>query len=532
MRNLTSGNKMNFTVFAVIVLIILIILITSVVMVLKVKKDEYEISSQESIYDKDYNFIELENDAKISKKWTGNYYLKENVTKKEYNLGSYAIAYNKNMRNLDLFGNFYQVLKGGDISKISGYNTVSGNVQSLFYKIDDRKYLIASRNIKNDTGTLSTQNYLIIVIDKLGNALLLNNEINAKTINKMIISADDFDFDVANEILMYNNESINLKKIIGSTNQYVPKEENENEDENTTGNTQIADNGQNNDGNNGENSGSSTIINNRDDSITTIIGGGSNQGSNSNTNSNTNTNSDSNKDNGKQDTSWVGKLNEWMQKVAAGFQSIYNGNSGKKDDTSLAKSISLNSLSADVTTIDINYAVVDPENKYNVVYALVSDGVKSYSLSLDKKATTYKLTGLEPNTNYSVEIGYKVIYADSNTDEKVEDTMTVRTKSPVESLKITKVSTDKIYYTLKFDSKFVYDAGAELVVYLNDDEKYSTIKLTSDILEKAASSGYSGSLKIPKEYKIKNSSIKLKVEDLSYNGTAVSTNLSAKIVNY
>ena len=94
MRNLTSGNKMNFTVFAVIVLIILIILITSVVMVLKVKKDEYEISSQESIYDKDYNFIELENDAKISKKWTGNYYLKENVTKKEYYLGSYVIAYN------------------------------------------------------------------------------------------------------------------------------------------------------------------------------------------------------------------------------------------------------------------------------------------------------------------------------------------------------------------------------------------------------------------------------------------------------
>lgn len=547
MRNLTSGNKMNFTVFAIIVLIILIILITSVVMVLRTEKDEYEISSQESIYDKDYNFIELENDAKISKKWTGNYYLKENETKKEYNLGSYAIAYNKNMKNLDLFGNFYQVLKGGDISKISGYNTVSGNVQSLFYKIDDRKYLIASRNIKNDTGTLSTQNYLIIIIDKLGNALLLNNEINAKTINKMIISADDFDFDVANEILMYNNESINLKKIIGSTNQYVPKEEkeNENEDENATENTQIADNEQNNEGNNGGNGGSSTIINNREDSTTTIIGGDSNQqGSNTNTNTNSNsdansdsntnsnTNSGSNKDNGKQDTSWVGKLNDWMQKVAAGFQSIYNGNSGKKDDTSLAKSISLNSLSADVTTIDINYAVVDPENKYNVVYALVSDGVKSYSLSLDKKATTYKLTGLEPNTNYSVEIGYKVIYADSSTDEKVEDTMTVRTKSPVESLKITKVSTEKIYYTLKFDSNFVYDAGAELVVYLNDDEKYSTIKLTSDILEKAASSGYSGSFTIPKEYKIKNSSIKLKVEDLSYNGTAVNTNLSAKIVNY
>lgn len=30
--------------------------------------------------------------------------------------------------------------------------------------------------------------------------------------------------------------------------------------------------------------------------------------------------------------------------------------------------------------------------------------------------------------------------------------MTVRTKAPTESLEITKVSTDKIYYTLKLDS--------------------------------------------------------------------------------
>ena len=147
MRNLTAGNKMNFTIFAFIVLIILIILCIAVVTVLKTDKEEYEVSSNMTIYDKDYNYIELENDAKIFKKWTGNYYLKENETKKEYNLGNYVIAFDKNKRTLDLYGNFYQVLKGGDVSKISGYNTVSGNVQSQFYKIDYRKYLIASIKI-------------------------------------------------------------------------------------------------------------------------------------------------------------------------------------------------------------------------------------------------------------------------------------------------------------------------------------------------------------------------------------------------
>ena len=235
--------------------------------------------------------------------------------------------------------------------------------------------------------------------------------------------------------------------------------------------------------------------------------------------------------NTKQDTSWVGSLNSWIQKVASGFQSIYNGNSGKKEDTTLTKSIALNSLSAETTSLDINYTVKDPENKYNVVYAIVSDGTKSYSISLDKNATSYKLTGLEPNKNYSVEIGYKVIYSDSSTDEKVEDTMTVKTKEPTENLAITKVSTDKIYYTLKLDSNFVYDAGAKLVIY-NNDSVYSEIKLTSGNLEKAASSGYSGSFSIPDEYKIKNSSLKMKLENVTYNGSAVDTNLVAKIVNY
>lgn len=514
MRNLTSGNKMNFTIFALIVLIILIILCTSVIMVARTDKEEYPVSSTMSIYDKDYNYIELENDAKIFKKWTGNYYLKEDTTKKEYNLGSYAIAFDKNKRTLDLYGNFYQVLKGGDISKISGYNTVSGNIQSQFYKIDDRKYLIVARNITNDTGSLSTQNYLIIIIDKLGNALLLNNSINAKTINEMIISTDDFKFDVANEILTYNDENINLKKIIGSTNEYVKREENLTDGQNeVTNETEVGQTENTDEGQGTQTTTTTSSTSTSTDKSTTIIQNGANN-------------------NSKQDTSWVGSLNNWIQKVAAGFQSIYNGNSSKKEETTLAKSIALNSIVVDTTSLDINYAVTDLENKYNVVYAIVSDGTKNISISLDKNATSYKVTGLEPNTNYSVEIGYKVIYADSSVDEKVEDTMIARTKAPTESLEITRVSTDKIYYTLKLDNNFVYDSGAKLVIYLNDTNEYSEIKLTSSNLEKAASTGYSGNFKIPDEYKIKNSSIKIKLENVTYNGAVVDTNLTAKIINY
>ena len=506
MRNLTAGNKMNFTIFAFIILIILIMIVCSVTIVLNNGKEEYEVSSTSCLYDNNYNYIKLENDGVVTKKWTGEYYLKENDTKKEYELGKYAISFDKNRKTVDLFGTFYQVLKGGDISKLSEYNTVNGAAESKFYKIDDRKYLIVAKNIENDTGSLSTQNYLIIIVDKLGNALLLNNEIDAKTIKEMIIKTDNFAFDVANEVLTFDEEKIDLKKIIGSTNEYVQvaqKDEDEEENSNiVTG--ENANVGQ---------SGGTTTTTTENNSSTTIIQDGGNGSQ-------------------KQDTSWVDSFNNWVKDVAAGFESIYKGNSNKKEESSLNRSVTLNSLNAGTTYIDINYTITDPENKFNVVYANVSNGVDSYNISLDKSGNTYRLEGLKPNTNYLIEIGYKILYADSTTDEKVEDTMTTRTKNTVESLEITRVSTSKVYYRLQLDSNFVYDSNAKLVVYLNDQTEYLTINLTADDLEKAASSGYLGSFSIPNEYKTKNSSIKIKLENTSYNGTAVDTNLTAKIVNY
>ena len=526
MINLTAGNKSKFVMFTAVVICILTILCIAVILVLRTNKEEYSVANTVSIYDKDYNYIELASDAKISKKWTGNYYLKEDTSKKEYNLGNYAVSFDKNRKSLELFGNFYQVQKGGAINKITNHNTINNTNESQFYKIDDRKYLIVAKNIVNNTGSLSTENYLMVIIDKLGNALLLNNEINAKTINEMIISTDEFSFDVANESLVYDNEKIDLKKIIGSTNEHVKQEkENETTNQQNTTSTEIA----RTEGQGGTTTASSSKENETTNqktqspstSTTTVV----------QQNNNNNVNSESKGNSGTQDTSWTDSLNGWIQKVAAGFQNIYNGNSGKKNNKELEKSISLNNLSAGTTYMDINYKVTDPEGKYNVVYAIVSDGAKSYNIALDKNGTSYRIEGLTPSTNYSVQIGYKVIYADSRVEEQVEDTMTIRTATPSEKLVITKVSTNELYYNLNLDRNFVYDSGAKLVMYLNDN-KYTETELTSEQLERAASTGYVGKFTIPKEYKMKNSTIKIQLEYTKYSGTEVDSNLATKIVNY
>ena len=69
-------------------------------------------------------------------------------------------------------------------------------------------------------------------------------------------------------------------------------------------------------------------------------------------------------------------------------------------------------------------------------------------------------------------------------------------------------------------------------MYLNDN-KHTQITLNADQLGKAASTtGYAGSFAIPDDYKIKNSSLKLKLENVTFNGSTIDTNLMTKIINY
>ena len=118
----------------------------------------------------------------------------------------------------------YRIYMDGAVSKLSQNNTISRISEDQFYKLGDRKYMVVGNTIVNQTGALSTQNYLLILLDKAGNTYLLNNELNSKTINPMIIRTQTFEFDVANEKLIYQGNEIDLKKVIGSTKNYVEPE--------------------------------------------------------------------------------------------------------------------------------------------------------------------------------------------------------------------------------------------------------------------------------------------------------------------
>lgn len=349
--------------------------------------------------------------------------------------------------------------------------------------------MLISDSIRNESGSISTSKYLYVIIDKSGNTLILNNQIYAKTINPIVLTTSSYKFDIANEKLIVGSNEIDLKKIIGSSNEYEEKEPEEDTNEDKEDSKDKVEHEQNNNNNENQNSniqnGEGTAVGNQ----------------NTQNNQNNNSNSGSNVQGG----------------------GITNSNTNK---TPLSKSVSLRGAIATSSYIDIEYAVQDPEHKYQTVYAFVEAVGYENMIALDKNATTYRLTDLEPNTEYKITLGYKQITADNEIEDQIEDVLSVRTTRINAKLDITKVlaGKQKVYFNLKLDQNYAFDY-AKVALYV-DGMKESD--LVVNLTEAVKQNGWSNVL----TFENYGSEIVLQVEGTSHDGTPVSTNIQAKYRNY
>lgn len=499
MRALAAGNKKRFALFAIIIITIIILLITSLRLALKHEPEQYKIESNITLYDSDYVPIKTEEEATINKRWDGNYYLTLNNSKSTYKLNKKVVSFNEKNSKVTLYGEVFKVLFDGQVEKYVKDTEIKNNSGDQFYKIADRQYLLISDSIRNESGSISTSKYLYVIIDKSGNTLILNNEIYAKTINPIVLTTSSYKFDIANEKLLVGSNEIDLKKIIGSSNEYKekePEEQEENTNETTKEDTEDEeDNKNNNNNNNNENIwGPNGNMQNGEGSV--------------NGNQNTQAGQNGNVNNGGT--------------VEQGGGII----SSDKNKTPLAKSVSLRGAIATSSYIDIEYAVQDPENKYQTVYAFIEAVGYENMIALDKNATTYRLTDLEPNTEYKITLGYKQITADNEIEDQIEDVLSVRTTRLNAKLDITKVlaGKQKVYFNLKLDQNYAFDY-AKVALYV-DGMKESDIVV--NLTEAVKQNGWSNVL----AFENYGSEIVLQVEGTSHDGAPVKTNIQAKYRNY
>lgn len=382
--------------------------------------------------------------------------------------------------------------------------------ESKLYKIEDRKYLIVSEKISNENETINAENYLIVILDKSGNTQLINDKMDIKTINALVLKTDIFTFDVANERLIYEETKIDLKKIIGSTNEYVEKEkpegtgeEGENEEEGNEGENQEEENTETPKTVIGGGNATSTTSNsvNVGGATSINIGNGMNQLTNNNTNNNSNGNNNSNSNNynninnnnnNQPTNSAIENSNNTDNNTTMNNDNattkyndyiindtIPNPTQANTNKTKVVKNVSLRSVTPGQTYIDVEYSITDPANEYQVVYITITGGGTTNNISLDKSKTSYRIADLKHNTDYNLVLGYKLIKSDSTVEEVSEDIINVRTLKLQGSLTITRVTEKQIYFNLKLDKASSYDE-ARLAIYINGEKQSTTISVNTD----------------------------------------------------
>ncbi len=483
-----KNNKIIFSIFAL--LVVLIIVLFSVILYERIikKNKTYDIPKDSFAYDINNNYFTVDDVAKVSKKWDDLYYLTYRMNNESYEkqLGIDNAIYNASENKLYVFGDNYEVLSNGDVIYNDPYLEIALNKEA-FYKLDDRKYLVVASSIiiesneepteeeteepKEEKKDISTKKYLIVEMDRNGNSLLLNNELNLKILGTKNIRFGEKVFDVAHETLNINNQVINLKKINGSTNEYKDKVI-EDEKENIT------------------------IINNN----------------NNETNNNNNTNIINNNNNNYYGGGTI---------INNGGSS---GDSGNKEELTIIKSIQLTSVVSYPSYIDIYYSVVDPKNEYVSVYLLIEGNDYSNKIILSKNLTRYRVRNLNTNSLYKISLCYSYYDEGKELQEEVVNVVTATTKNINSRIKVNKINNYSVNFTVYFDATYAFESST--VVLVVDSQEIERVPVNT--AEAISTNGFNYTMDLPSGMGYE---IVLKLDDCKYEGEAILCNTKTKFIN-
>lgn len=420
-RKYDLRNKKNFIIILILAILVICIFSLFIYRYTLTSRVEYVIEASGYIQDTSKNYLKIDDEAKLKKNFNGNYYLI--YQDKKINLGKKIVVFNEITGKMKLYGEMYEIQSDGKIIKNQEETLLANTTNTKFYKLSDRSYLLVDREISSSDKSVSASGYLLVELDKMGNAKLSNNKINLKTITPTTLITSKYRFDINNELLNYGGYDIDLKKIIGTTNEYKPDDKKDDDKEEVVNNSTW--------NNNAGSNGGNVIINNN----------GSSSGNNTS----------------------IGEI---------------------KDKTKMTSVVRVNTF---LTKIDVDYVVYDPYNEYKSVYVEIVKNGKVEVIYLSKNDTHMVIDNLLPDTEYQVSFVYTTIDNETgevvrNTFERLE----LRTRKPEYSIDIYKVSSVDKMLTYKINLQDGYLINQVLVnisfdYYEMDNESSSLVKKRASI---------------------------------------------------
>lgn len=550
MRKYNNKTKKMIGIVLGLFLIIVVIFSLFLKKAIDIEKIEYKVLASSVLFDKEKNIITTTLDGIIKVKWGGDYYLKYN--EKNYNLGDHAVVYNTNSGDISLYGTYYEVTRDNKVNVIENENVVESSVNSRFFKLADRKYLIIDRTIESEDAKFVASNYLIVELDKLGNATLLNDKVSVKTITPTVLKTSSYSFDIANEKLNFGTEDIDLKEIIGSTNLYDESTydlnaKNDEDDEGTgtgNGNGTGSGNGTGDGTGTGE-GGTSDGTGSGDGSGSGGGGGGGGGGSGSGTGNGNGTGDGIGTGIGTGDGNGVGTggtgagvgtgsgsgvASGTTQGSNSGYNNNYSGNVSDNAVSQIIKATTTTSvirITPLIASISVDYVIYDPDSEYTSVYVEVENANTGNinTVYLSKSETNVSINNLDPSTAYNLQFKYNTASSSGVVFDKVD---TVSTVLPSMNLSVTKVTSSILSYVISFDNNYTIMSG-QVQIYING-------KVVQPIKDNISTSGYVN--KISRTVDIsdfdvsKGDIVVVKLTSLGFNTYNTVTNTEDGLVSY
>lgn len=478
MRKLNNINKFFILLFSLIIVGIIVILVFSM------KKSGtydnltavYSVSTNNVIYNYNDELINTNGGGDLKKSWDSKYYFVD-YEGNTSEIGNRVVVFDKGKETITLFGENYFISAAGNVTKNSDQIKVEDTDNASFYKLDDRSYLVVGKEIYNEDKTVYTSKYLIINLDKQGNASFLNDVINYKTINPIKLTFNNYVFDIANEKLTVDGNTIDLKLVKGSSNEYIPIVKDNYEDPNMK-----------------------DFI----DSYNKLV--------NDFTQYVNNTNLIISSTNQIVNNTIVTKPND-----------SNNATSEVNNKTNINKRVSLRGIVSYPSYLDVSYVVTDPEDKYQAVYLLITGlrngNMLTEKVLLDKYDTSYRIINLSPKNEYSVSLGYVELGEDKTLYDNIEDVINVRTTGADMTIKINKIVPGYVYANFKMSEKYAIQSG--MLVLLADGHEVDSVAINKNVA--LSENGMDFKLKL------EDSNIfEIVIKDAIYNSNPVDLNVNAK----
>ena len=214
-RKFKKSTWVVFSVLAAVVVVAFGAIGATAIKTAAAKSPDTELTAGTVIFDTTCMPVQLGEGAVVTAD-RGSYTLRQSDAK--IPLGQHTMAYDGN--GVRVFGGGYRIDTDGSVHSVKDDDVYSDFASGAIFKLADRRYLIAYSTITDSNKVFQAKDYLYISMDVVGNARLYSNNMSLKTTQPTIIEAGSIIFDIANETLTLGKQTMDLSKLIGSTNTY------------------------------------------------------------------------------------------------------------------------------------------------------------------------------------------------------------------------------------------------------------------------------------------------------------------------